>query len=114
MDVDESAQMWSIWLCDGQQAEPAHPLGNHKYPYERTHFRRTNTMSISSIRLPASHPFPAEVTIATIDLNNLCRFAERSAEINFIGHDEPAGDKVTVYVTCNTDEARRVLLHSWG
>jgi hypothetical protein len=71
-------------------------------------------MSITSIRLPASHPFPAEITIGTIDLNNLCRFADGSAEINVIGHDEPTGDKVTVCVTCNSDEVRRILLHSWG
>jgi hypothetical protein len=71
-------------------------------------------MSIASIRLPSSHPFPAEITIRTIDLHNLCRFAEGSAEINFIGHDEPTGDKVTVYAACNSDEVRRVLLHSWG
>jgi hypothetical protein len=71
-------------------------------------------MSITSIRLPASHPFPAEVTIGTTDLYNICRFAERSAEINVIGHDEPTGNKVTVYLTCNSAEARQVLLHSWG
>jgi hypothetical protein len=71
-------------------------------------------MSISSIRLPASHPFLAEITIDTIDLNNLCRFAERSAEVNVIGHDEPTGDKVTVYAACNSDQVRQLLLHSWG
>jgi hypothetical protein len=71
-------------------------------------------MSIASMRLPASHPFPAEITIGTIDLNNLCRFAERSAEINVIGHDEPTGNKVTVCVACVSDEVRQNLLHSWG
>jgi hypothetical protein len=71
-------------------------------------------MSIASIRLPASHPFPAEITIDPIDLNNLCRFAERSAEINVVGHDEPTNNKVTVCVTCVTDEVRQILLHSWG
>jgi hypothetical protein len=71
-------------------------------------------MSIASIRLPASHRFPAEITIDTIDLNHLCRFAERSAEVNFVGHDEPTGNKVTVYVACNSDEVRQILLCSWG
>jgi hypothetical protein len=70
-------------------------------------------MSIASIQLPASHPFPAEITIGTIDLNNLCRFAERSAEINVIGHDEPIGNKITVHLACATDQVRQVLLHSW-
>jgi hypothetical protein len=70
-------------------------------------------MSIASIRLPVSHPFPAEITIGTIDLNNLCRFAECSAEINVIGHDEPTDNKVTVYVACVSEEVRQVLLHSW-
>jgi hypothetical protein len=71
-------------------------------------------MSIASIRLPASHPFPAEITIDPIDLNNLCRFAERSVEVNVVGHDEPIGNKVTVYAACNTDEVRQILLDSWG
>jgi hypothetical protein len=71
-------------------------------------------MSIASIALPASHPFPAEITIGTIDLHNLCRFAEGSAEINLIGHDEPSGDEVTVHLACSSDEVRRILLHSWG
>jgi hypothetical protein len=71
-------------------------------------------MSVASIRLPTSHPVPAEITIGTIDLHRLSRFAEGSAEINFIGHDEPTGDKVKVYLACNSDEARQVLLHSWG
>lgn len=71
-------------------------------------------MSIASIQLPASHPFPAGITIGTIELNNLCRFAEHSAEINVIGHDEPTGNKVTVYVACVSDEVRQILLHSWG
>ena len=44
-------------------------------------------MSIAnSICLPVSHPFPAEITTDTIDLHNLCRFAERSGELNLIGH----------------------------
>jgi hypothetical protein len=71
-------------------------------------------MSIAGIWLPASHPFHAEITIDTIDLNKLCRFAERSGELNFVGHDEPTGDKVTVYLACNSDEVRRILLDSWG
>jgi hypothetical protein len=71
-------------------------------------------MSIASIRLPASHPFHAEITIGTIDLNDLCRFADRSAEINYIGCDEPRGDKVTAYLACNSDKVRQTLLYSWG
>ena len=71
-------------------------------------------MSIASIRLPTSHPFPAEIRIGTIDLNNLCRFAEHSAEVNVIWHDEPTGNEVTVHVACVSDEVRQTLLHSWG
>ena len=71
-------------------------------------------MSISTIRLPTSHPFPVKITIRTIDLSNLCRFAEHSAEVNVIGHDETTDNKVTVFLACNTDEVRQTLLHSWG
>ena len=71
-------------------------------------------MSLASIRLPASHPFPAEIMIGTIDLYNLYRFAEHSTEINVIGHDEPAGNKVKVYAACVSDQVRQMLLHSWG
>jgi hypothetical protein len=70
-------------------------------------------MSIARTSLPASHPFPAEITIDTIDLHNLCRFAERSGELNLIGHDEPTGDKVAVYLACISDEVRQILLDSW-
>jgi hypothetical protein len=82
--------------------------------YEGTTLGEQTPCRLLSIRLPASHPFPAEITIGTIDLNNLCRFAERSAEMNVIGHDEPTGNKVTVYVACVCDEVRQILLHSWG
>jgi hypothetical protein len=70
-------------------------------------------MSIGTIGLPASHPVRAELTIRTIDLHNIYRFAERSEEINVIGHDEPTGNKVKVHLACVSDEVRRVLLHSW-
>ena len=71
-------------------------------------------MSIASIRLPASHPFAVEVTVGIVDLNNLCRFAEHSVEINVIGHDDPTDNEVTVYLACVSDEVRQTLLHSWG
>jgi hypothetical protein len=47
-------------------------------------------------------------------LHSLCRFAEHSAEVNVIGHDEPTGNEVTVFVACVSDEVRQTLLHSWG
>jgi len=67
------------------------------------------------IKMPASHPVLATITINVIDYVNFWRMAERTAfDTNIIGHDAPQENgRMTVYVACTSRETVDRLVYAW-
>lgn len=71
----------------------------------------TNT---KRFRMPKSHPVLCELTIDVMKWYRFERLSENAPELNIVGHDEPDGNLVTVYVACSSEEVKEALEDAWA
>jgi hypothetical protein len=65
-------------------------------------------------RLPPSHQILAQIMIDPADWHQLQQLDAANPATQIVGHDDPQGELMTVYVACTSAKVRDRLLDGWG
>lgn len=66
------------------------------------------------IRLPASHPFLAEIEIDPADWYRFNNLNNDTPATKIVTYDDPQDGLMLVYVACSSEEVRRRLTKGWA
>lgn len=73
-----------------------------------------NDNNTKRFRMPKSHPVLAEITINVMSWYRFQQLNDHTQETNIIGHDDPAGGQITIYVACASEDVKDALEDGWN